>query len=254
MSGSSGSRQPHLLTREALRDGFVGEMIARSGTSLRVLSDDERRASMEATLAAQPTPGDVWLFGYGSLIWNPAIHYVERKPALIRGWHRQFCLATPIGRGTPENPGLVLGLDQGGSCHGVAFRIARADAEAELELVWRREMVTGAYIPRWVKLRGSDVPHGTSGVAFIINRSAPNYVRPVAEADTAQVIAAASGALGTCRDYLFDTIQGLDGFGIRDRYLDRIAHLIRERQSSEIPPEIIREKLPAGRERDPFKE
>src|SRR4051794_26505181 len=97
LSGSSGTRQPHLLSRESLRDGFVGEMIARSGTNLRVLSDDERRASMDATLSTQPAPGDVWLFGYGSLIWNPAIHYVERKPALIRGWHRQFCLATPIG-------------------------------------------------------------------------------------------------------------------------------------------------------------
>jgi cation transport protein ChaC len=79
---------------------------------------------------------------------NPAFHYVERQTVLIRGWHRQFCLATPIGRGTPQHPGLVLELDRGGSCWGVAFRIARSEAEAELELVWRREMVTGAYVPR----------------------------------------------------------------------------------------------------------
>ena len=201
MKGSTAAKRNHRLTREALQGGFVNEMIARSGTKLRVLSDDERRASLEATLAAQPAPGDVWLFGYGSLIWNPAFHYVERKPVLIRGWHRQFCLSTPIGRGTPDQPGLVLGLDRGGSCKGVAFRVTRAEAEAELELVWRREMVTGAYVPRWVTLHAPDLPDGTSGIAFIINRAAPNYVRPRSEADTARVIATACGVLGSCRDY-----------------------------------------------------
>jgi cation transport protein ChaC len=228
MEGSIGKKQHHPMTREALQNGFVNEMIARSGTNLRVLSDEERRQSLEATLAAQPVPGDVWLFAYGSLIWNPAFHYVERQSVLIRGWHRQFCLATPIGRGTPQHPGLVLGLDRGGSCRGVAFRIARSEAEAELELVWRREMVTGAYVPRWIRLHGLDLPHGMSGIAFTINRAAPNYVRPVSEAATAQTIATACGVLGSCRDYLFDTIHGLKGFEIHDRHLDRIARLVRE--------------------------
>jgi cation transport protein ChaC len=161
MEGSAAPKRSHRLTREALRDGFVHEMIARSGVDLPVLSDEERRASLQATLAAQPAPGEVWLFGYGSLIWNPAFHYIEQKPVLIRGWHREFCLSTPIGRGTPDSPGLVLGLDRGGSCRGVAFRIARAEAEAELELVWRREMVTGAYVPRWIRLHcpGRHVRH-----------------------------------------------------------------------------------------------
>jgi cation transport protein ChaC len=204
-------------------------MIARAGVNLPVLSDAERRASLQATLAAQPAPGDVWLFGYGSLIWNPAFHYIERHPSLIRGWHREFCLSTtPIGRGTPENPGLVLGLDRGGSCRGVAFRIARAEAEAELELVWRREMVTGAYVPRWVRLHGPGLPAATFGIAFTINRQALNYVRPASEADTARVIATACSALGSCRDYLFDTIHGLEGFAIRDHHLNRIAHLVGE--------------------------
>jgi glutathione-specific gamma-glutamylcyclotransferase len=231
MEGPTAAKRPHRLTREALRDGFVHEMIARSGIDLPVLGDEERRASLEATLAAQPAPGDVWLFAYGSLIWNPAFHSVERRPVLIRGWHRQFCLSTPIGRGTPENPGLVLGLDRGGSCRGVAFRVAHSEAEAELELVWRREMVTGAYVPRWVRLHGPDLPDGTYGIAFTINRAAPNYVRPVSEADTARVVATACGALGPCRDYLFDTLDGLEGFGIHDRHLTRIARLVRGHRS-----------------------
>ena len=228
MEASLGKKRPYPLTREALQDGFVHEMIARSGIDLPVLSDDERRASLMRTLAAQPAPGDVWLFAYGSLIWNPAFHYVERRPVLIRGRHRPFWLATPIGRGTPENPGLVLGLDRGGSCRGVAFRLARAEAEAELELVWRREMVTGAYVPRWVRLHGASLPQDTYGIAFTINRAAPNYVRPVSEADTARVVATACGALGSCRDYLFDTIHGLEGFAIHDHHLNRIARLVSE--------------------------
>ncbi|MBM1173875.1 gamma-glutamylcyclotransferase [Microvirga arabica] len=231
MEGSSATKRGHGLTREALRDGFVHELVARSGIDLPVLSDEERRASLKATLASQPAPGDVWLFGYGSLIWNPAFHYVERQPVLIRGWHRQFCLSTPIGRGSPENPGLVLGLDRGGACRGVAFRIARSEADAELDLVWRREMVMGSYVPRWVKLHGPDLPEGTYGITFTINHAAPNYVRPASEADTARVVATACGALGSCQDYLFDTIHGLKGFGIHDHHLNRIADLVREHRS-----------------------
>jgi glutathione-specific gamma-glutamylcyclotransferase len=231
MEGSGGKKRRHPLTRKALQDGFVHEMIARSGVALRLLSEDERHASLRATLDVQPMPGDIWLFAYGSLIWNPAFHYMERRSVRVSGWHRQFCLSTPVGRGTPENPGLVLGLDRGGSCQGVAFRIACAEAEAELELIWRREMVTGAYVPRWVRLHGPDVPDSTFAIAFTINRNAANYVRPVSEADTARIIGTAAGVLGSCRDYLFDTIQGLEAFSIRDRHLDRIASLIRERRT-----------------------
>ena len=231
MDRESANKRPHALSRDALQSGFVDEMIARSSVPIPVLSEDERRASLEETLAARPASGDVWLFGYGSLIWNPAFHFVEQQPGLIRGWHRQFCLSTPIGRGTPERPGLVLGLDRGGSCRGVAFRITEAEARTELELIWRREMVTGSYVPRWVRLHGPGIPDNSFAIAFTINRKARNYVRPVSEADTAQVIATAAGALGSCRDYLFDTVHGLEGFGIRDRHLNRIARLVRQAQS-----------------------
>jgi glutathione-specific gamma-glutamylcyclotransferase len=226
MKDDGAEKRRHLLTRDVLRGGFLQEMVASSSLSLHMLSDEERRASLDATLAAQPEPGDIWVFAYGSLIWNPAFHHVEQQPARVHGWHRQFCLSTPIGRGTPEQPGLVLGLDRGGACRGVAFRVAREEASSELELVWRREMITGAYVPRWVRLHGERMPKGASGIAFTINRTAPNYVRPVSEMETARVIATAGGVLGSCRDYLFDTIQGLKGFGIRDRHLNRIAGLI----------------------------
>ncbi len=223
----AGPRQ-HALNRDALQRGYVEEMIARSGVPLPIMAEEERHASLEATLAAQPLAGDAWLFAYGTLIWSPAFEFAERQPALIRGWHRQFCLSTPVGRGTPERPGLVLGLDRGGSCRGVAFRISASRARAELELVWRREMVTGAYVPRWVRLHGMGIPSGRFGIAFTINRKAANYVRPTSEAETARIIASASGALGSCKDYLLDTVHGLEGFGIRDRHLDRIAQFVHQ--------------------------
>jgi len=231
MDEQRGAPKLHSLTRDALQSGFVEAMIARSGVALRVLSEEDREASLDATLQAQPAAGDVWLFAYGSLIWNPAFEFADRQPALIRGWHRQFCLSTPVGRGTPERPGLVLGLDQGGSCRGVAFRIPSANARAELELVWRREMVTGAYVPRWTRLHGRAIPAGTYGIAFTINRRAPNYVRPASEVETARTIMLATGALGSCKDYLLDTVHGLEGFGIRDRHLDRVAQLVRQTES-----------------------
>ena len=95
---------------------------------------------------------NVWVFGYGSLIFNPVIEHTERVNAKIYGNHRRFCLRTRIGRGSPDCPGLVLALDRGGSCAGVAFKLNPETAIAELDLLWRREMITLAYNARWVKL------------------------------------------------------------------------------------------------------
>ena len=150
MEGSAAPKRSHRLTRETLRDGFVHEIIARSATNLPVLSDAERHASLQVTLAAQPAPDDVWLFGYGSLIWNPAFHHVEQRPVLIRGWHREFCLSTPIGRGTPEHPGLVLGLDRGGSCR---VRPGFSSNKGNLPCCWPQASTSW----RTVHVRGTNV-------------------------------------------------------------------------------------------------
>jgi cation transport protein ChaC len=92
------------------------------------------------TLAAKPRD-DVWLFGYGSLIWNPTVDFVKRRVARATGWHRAFCLATPAARGSLDNPGLVLGLDAGGCCDGVAFRISGEIVESEFAMLWKREKI-----------------------------------------------------------------------------------------------------------------
>src|SRR3546814_9302515 len=113
--------------------------------------------------------GSVWLFGYGSLIWNPAFDYAEKRPATVHGLHRRFCLQTHLGRGSRERPGLVLALDRGGSCRGVVLRIAPENVESELDIVWRREMISHSYRPTWVTAQTSDGP--VRAIGFAINRS-----------------------------------------------------------------------------------
>ncbi|WP_424140385.1 gamma-glutamylcyclotransferase [Roseomonas chloroacetimidivorans] len=202
---------------------------AGSGT---VLTDAERERSLRETLAARPDDGSpVWLFGYGSLIWNPIIHYVESRVATVEGWQRAFCLSTPAGRGSPENPGLVLALDRGGSCTGVAFRIAEDVLTDELSIVWRREMLTGAYVPHWVALHDSTGRVFGSGIAFTINRSGPQYAA-LPEDVTIQRLATAEGQLGTAAEYLFQTQDGLQRLGIRDPLIDHLAQAVSEVQKT----------------------
>lgn len=214
------------LTRESIADGTIRRWIAKSLPNLALWSDGQHRASIAATLAARADPGgDVWVFAYGSLIWNPTIHAVERRSAELRGYHRRFCLWTSLGRGTAERPGLTLGLDRGGSCRGVAYRIAAAEAEQELLILWQREMATGAYRPRWVKL-GTPEGH-IAAVTFTINREHAHYARRLPEAQVAAVIARAAGALGPCCNYLFSTVEHLREIGLADRRLERLAAQVR---------------------------
>src|SRR5579863_9131919 len=138
--------QPSLvLSRETLLNDSMRALVQAADPSIRVLTLEELRAGIGAVLGKRPTGGDVWLFGYGSLIWNPLIHFEEKRIGNVHGYHRCFCLWTHIGRGTPAKPGLMLGLERGGACRGVVYRLAAEAAPHELEIVWRREMVTGAY-------------------------------------------------------------------------------------------------------------
>lgn len=136
------------LTRESILDGTLHASVrAVLGPKVRFMTDAERATQVAAILARAPRPGRIWVFAFGSLIWNPAFHFVERRTARIHGFHRQFCLWARAGRGSPERPGLMLSLEPGGSCAGVAYRLARHAAATELDVIWRREMFTMAYRP-----------------------------------------------------------------------------------------------------------
>ncbi len=212
------------LTRADLQASRLQQMIREAGVALPLWSDRELQASINTTLQGHPPGEDLWLFAYGSLIWNPALHYRERRVGKIYGWHRRFCLWTPLGRGTPEHPGLVLGLDRGGSCQGVVYRIAAADMATELLLLWRREMIVGSYLPRWVKVFVEGQVF--SALTFVINPSHEGYAGKLPLPTAVHHIATAQGQIGPCAEYLFQTVAGLTAAGIHDRTLHHLAEQV----------------------------
>lgn len=212
------------ITRETLLNGTVrARLLAHAAQypDTRYRTDAEMAVLLEEILAQHDAAQDLWVFGYGSLIWNPAFHYIEKRSALLHGWHRRFCLKLFIGRGSPETPGVMLGLDQGGACHGVAFRIAAAKVREELGILWQREMYGGAYHARLLKLETADGP--ISAVTFVINRDHPRYIRELSLEQTVALIATGCGDLGTCREYLENTVTHLRQLGLNDDGLARIA-------------------------------
>ena len=211
------------LTRESLQRGAGRSAEARARLGSLARSDEELDACLRQALDANPEPsGDVWLFGYGSLIWNPLIEFAQKEVATVHGFHRKFCLYSRVNRGTPEAPGLVLGLDKGGAVKGVAFRVPAHSVWQELSLVWRREMLLGSYVPTWAAARFAD---GTKRrvLTFVVKKSHPASACNIAEDTAAVIIASACGTVGPCRDYLNQTVESLRAHGILDRNLERLA-------------------------------
>jgi cation transport protein ChaC len=214
-------RREHLLPEIAAR---ITEAIRGLGAD--VLSAEQRAESLRETLARVPAGGDVWVFGYGSLMWNPAFHHVESRAARAAGWHRSFCLWNTFGRGTPENPGLTLALERGGSCAGLALRIEAAQVESELGILWNREMITGAYAPRWLRLRSE--AGDVDAVTFVANRASSRYAGRLPLAETARLMARARGPLGACREYLESTVAELERMAVRDGAMHALLRAVRE--------------------------
>ncbi len=223
------------LTRDSILNGIVRERI-REAAALGLstpLTDAERQASLDAVLADLPAGADIWLFGYGSLMWNPAFHFAEKRTALLRGYHRRFCLWSASGRGSPDCPALTLGLDRGGACRGIAFRIAADQVPSELAVIWAREMISGSYRPRWVRLHSAEGP--LHAVTFVIDRGQRRYVQGVPETVIAAHIAHAGGWLGTCAEYLENTVAHLDALGAGDSAMHRLLDLVRAQKAAPRP-------------------
>jgi cation transport protein ChaC len=216
------------IDRAFLQQDGVRNAVRDAGHGHLLLSDEHLAQSLAAVLSARPPRQPVWVFGYGSLIWSPTFHFAERAIARARGYHRGFYLWSKINRGTPERPGLVLGLDRGGSCGGVAFRVEESVLEEELRLLWRREMLLGTYLPRWVSVEIERRP--ARAIAFVVNRGMPNYSGRLSDERIVSVALRAQGYYGSCADYLLNTAASLEAHGIADRRLSRLARLLRARQ------------------------
>jgi cation transport protein ChaC len=213
------------LTRFGLENNLLREGLEHSALAPLLLSEAALEQSLQAVLASPHAAHDVWLFAYGSLVWNPVLSYTARVVATVHGYHRRFCLRSRINRGTPERPGLVLALDRGGRCAGVAYRIPAREAELELRLLWRREMLLGSYQPRWLRAR---LAYGgrVHALAFVVDRTGSGYAGRLSDAAIVKILRAARGRLGTGTDYLLRTREGLAGEGIEDPTLTRLARLL----------------------------
>jgi cation transport protein ChaC len=184
-------------------------------------------ASLEEMLA-EHAGGDkpIWIFGYGSLMWNPEFDFDTKRIAAVHGYHRNFCLWSRINRGTPDHPGLVLTLERGGSCRGVAYRLERKSAREQLSNLWRREMSLGSYRPRWLDCHaGSDT---FEALAFVVNRACTGYAGKLPMDTMVKAIATARGKYGTSADYLFRTEASLAEHGIRDERVSQLVQRVRD--------------------------
>jgi len=222
------------LRRLDLENNLLRRALEATPLASKLLSEEALEATLRDALDSPHRKPDVWLFAYGSLVWNPVLDYDERVVGTVHGFHRSFCLWSRINRGTPERPGLVLGLDRGGRCPGVAYRIPARLAEGELRLLWRREMLLGSYSPRWVHTTG---PGGAfRALAFVVNRQRSGYAGRLPPERIVELLRRGQGKLGSGIDYLRQTVDGLAAAGIRDPHLLRLDALARGTLGEEDPP------------------
>jgi cation transport protein ChaC len=202
------------------------------------MSELEREQSRHAILESIVCGEDMWLFGYGSLMWNPALTVTESRIARIENYTRRFCLTLSVGRGVPEKPGLMLALDTepGAMCEGVAHRILNRDLDSETKILWYREMISGAYRAQWLAGKFVD---GTEArmLGFVVRRDHARYEMGLSQFELVRRIAQAEGVLGTNRDYLYRTTEFLVFRGIAEEWLVKLADDVRNYriQQGELP-------------------
>ena len=165
--------------------------------------------------------GDLWIFGYGSLMWSPGFRYGEKSAGRVHGYHRSFCIYSTRYRGTPERPGLVMGLCRGGSCWGVAFRVPARSVPRVLAMLHHREMRNRVYHPRFVRVR---VRGGrrVRALAFVADPLHRQFAGDLSLRRTARLICEGRGERGRNMDYLSYTLAHMHELGVSDPHLDRI--------------------------------
>jgi glutathione-specific gamma-glutamylcyclotransferase len=211
-----------MLNRNAIRSGAYLDSFDSLPEGL-LWTQARIDASLARTLAARPDPhGDVWIFAYGSLLWNPISEFDCRRTATLHGWHRSFCIRLIAGRGTPEHPGRMLALEPGGSTQGAALRLRGAALADELRILWTREMVTGAYQPTWSRVTLDDGTQLTA-IAFVAEPDHLHYENDATAHAIAPLIASASGLFGTNAEYVYKLKAALNDAGLADTYIDELA-------------------------------
>jgi cation transport protein ChaC len=180
-------------------------------------------------LTEKPDSDDLWVFGYGSLMWRPGFDFLERVPARLVGLHRALCVYSFVHRGTPQRPGLVLGLDRGGMCRGIAFRVAAKAREKTIAYLRAREQVTTVYLETWRRIELEEhARRQVRALCFIVDRSHVQYAGRLTLPECVHHVRQGHGSSGANRDYVLETVAALEKLGYRETDL----HLIAERLSS----------------------
>jgi cation transport protein ChaC len=188
-----------------------------------------RAMSAKILSESQLSKGDLWVFGYGSLMWRPGFEFIEKVPARLIGEHRALCVYSFVHRGTPENPGLVLGLDRGGACRGIAYRVAEEHRRAIIAYLREREQVTSVYreVMRsvWLENEGRQ---RVSALAYVVDRGHVQYAGRLSLAEQLRHVQQGHGQSGNNRDYVLATVKSIEAQGFRDAQLHQLAAMLHE--------------------------
>lgn len=213
------------ITREDVVHDRIRQRLRTEGGEGAILSDEEFERTRAEILRVFEAHDELWVFGYGSLIWNPTFEFVESAVAELPDFERKFCLWAHTGRGSPEQPGLWLGLDSGHGCTGLAFRLDNTLRDYETLMLWRREMISGAYHAemRPAHINGQE----RACICLLANKSHHRYAGDLPRDKVIECIATATGHLGTCREYLFNLVDKLDDMAVHDEDLHALARDVR---------------------------
>lgn len=198
-----------VLTRDAILNGDIERLTEDARKNMPLMSVTQRRDLVQQTIESLDDTAELWVFGYGSLIWNPAIEFVEQRRCRIQGYQREFCFWTTISRGSTEYPGLMMGLVEGDHCDGLAYRIDLDVAATELDILFKRELLTFVYQPIWINAICSETNKKFRVLTFVVDIENERYVDNLSDSDVMSVIATAQGPLGRNCDYLFQLNQKL---------------------------------------------
>jgi glutathione-specific gamma-glutamylcyclotransferase len=186
---------------------------------------------------AELSKGDLWVFGYGSLMWRPGFEFVEQVPARLIGEHRALCVYSFVHRGTPEKPGLVLGLDRGGACRGIAFRVPEKHRVTTIAYLRAREQVTSVYreVMRSVWLE-NEPRQRVSALAYVVDRGHVQYAGRLSLPDQLRHVQQGHGQSGANREYVVATVKAIEAEGIRDSQLHQLASMLHDDRASHLQP------------------
>lgn len=175
-----------------------------------------------------------WIFGYGSLMWRPGFEFIRSEPALLHGYHRRLCVYSHVHRGTPDEPGLVLGLDRGGSCHGIGFEIAPDKWHQTIAYLREREQVTSVYLEKRKTIRLLNERNVAEAITYVVNRRHKQYAGVLAEEQLLHHIRRGHGVSGHCIDYVLNTVDHLREMKIHDAGLERLASRLNSQAASRL--------------------